>query len=191
MFVTRKVILQIKSTDIKLVDVESITPNPENNNRHSIEQIKRLEKGIKHNGFRVPLIVSNRSGFLISGHGRLTAAENLGLKQVPVIFQDFENEAEEYQFLTFDNEISRWAELDVQAVHLKLGELQDKGEDIDIDLLGLNFDLFKLDMVEEKEIEESQDQEKRFAIEVEFTNDIDMNEVKDELLFKGYMVKVK
>ena len=136
---------EIKSNEIKLVEIESITPNPENNNRHSIEQIKKLEKGIKHNGFRVPLIISNRSGFLISGHGRLQAASNIGMTHVPVVFQDFKNEAEEYQFLTFDNEIARWAQLDLQAVHLKLEEL-----DIEEDLLGI--ENFKVDFLEPEDL---------------------------------------
>jgi DNA modification methylase len=125
--------MQIKSKEIKLVDIDSLVPNPDNNNRHSIEQLERLSKIIKHNGFRNPLIVSNRSGFMIAGHGRLEAAKKLGFKEVPVVFQDFKNEAEEYQYMTADNEIARWAELDKHAVYTKLEALPE----IDIDLLGI------------------------------------------------------
>jgi hypothetical protein len=127
----------IKSKNITMVDVDSIVPNPKNANRHSIEQIKRLEKLIKYQGFRNPLIVSNRTGFLVVGHGRLEAAKNIGMKEVPVIYQDFENEAQEYAYLISDNEIARWAELDKQAVHIEIQEL-----DLDIDMLGIeNFNL--------------------------------------------------
>ena len=86
----------IKSDKISIVDIEQVIPNPKNANRHSIEQIKRLEKLIKYQGFRNPLIISNRTGFLVVGHGRLEAAINLGMQKVPVIYQDFESEAQEY-----------------------------------------------------------------------------------------------
>jgi DNA modification methylase len=123
----------IKSDKISIVDIEQVIPNPKNANRHSIEQIKRLEKLIKYQGFRNPLIISNRTGFLVVGHGRLEAAINLGMQKVPVIYQDFESEAQEYAYLISDNEIARWAELDKQAVYEDLKEI----ELDDIELLGL------------------------------------------------------
>jgi len=177
---------EIKSNEIKLVEIESITPNPENNNRHSIEQIKRLEKGIKHNGFRVPLIVSNRSGFLISGHGRLQAALNIGMTHVPVVFQDFKNEAEEYQFLTFDNEIARWAELDMQAVHIKLEELQLES-DFDIELLGI--EKFKIEDEKKKE-DDSVDLKFEYKIEVECETEDNQQLLTSELEDRGLKVRV-
>lgn len=135
---------EIKANDIKMVNIDSIVPNPKNANRHSIEQIKRLEKLIKYQGFRNPLIVSNRTGFLIVGHGRLEAAKNLGLDKLPVIFQDFKDEAQEYAYLISDNEIARWSELDLQSVYLELENI-----DIDIEMLGLE----KVINIESKEEE--------------------------------------
>lgn len=133
--------MEIQSRDIKMVDVEAIVPNPKNANRHSIEQIQRLEKLIKYQGFRNPLIVSNRTGFLVVGHGRLEAAKNLGMNEVPVIYQDFESEAQEYAYLISDNEIARWAELDKQAL---LDNLDESGLD-DLQLLGIeDIDSIKL-----------------------------------------------
>ena len=75
-----------------------------------------MVKLIKNTGFRSPLIVSNQSGFLIVGHGRLDAAKSLKMKSVPVIFQDFKNEAEEYAFMCADNAIASWSELDLEKI---------------------------------------------------------------------------
>lgn len=126
--------MQIKSKEIQIVDIDSLIPNPKNNNKHPPEQIERLSKLIEYQGFRNPLVVSNRSGFVLCGHGRIEAAKKAGLKQVPVMFQDFENEAQEYAYLTSDNAIASWAELDLAAVNT---EMLDLGPDFDIDLLGI------------------------------------------------------
>lgn len=141
----------IKSNEIKLVDVQSIVPNPKNANRHSIEQIKRLEKLIEYQGFRNPLVISNRSGFLIVGHGRLEAATNLGMEKLPVIYQDFDSEAQEYAYLISDNEIARWAELDKHLVYEELKVLEIE----DIELLGLED--FELPDIEELDPQTDED----------------------------------
>lgn len=138
----------IAAKKIEMVDIESIVPNPKNANRHSVEQIKRLEKLIQYQKFRNPLIISNRTGFLIVGHGRLEAAKNLGMSKVPVIYQDFKDEAQEYSYLISDNEIARWAELDLHSVYTDLKELELE----DVDFLGIeNFELPDIDQELEEE----------------------------------------
>lgn len=118
-----------------MVDVNEIIPHEKNPNKHSKEQVKRLAKIIKTSGFRNPLIVSKLSGRLIAGHGRLLAARQIGLKELPVIFQDFESEDEEFQHLVADNATnSSWDGLDLAAINAQLPTL---GPDFDIDLLGL------------------------------------------------------
>jgi hypothetical protein len=154
---------EIKSKNIELVDIDSIIPNPKNANRHSIEQIKRLEKLIKYQGFRNPLIVSNRTGFLIVGHGRLEAAKNLGIDKLPVIKQDFQDEAQEYAYLISDNEIARWAELDKQAVIEDMAEF-----DLDIEMLAIegfdNFDSEEIDLPDLNSGDKDPYQQKTFTL---------------------------
>lgn len=127
--------MEIKSKEIKLVEIHALVQNPKNNNSHPKEQIERLAKLIKYQGFRNPIIVSNRTGFMVAGHGRLEAAKSIGLKEVPVMYQDFENEAQEYAYLTSDNAIASWAELDLSAINQ---EMLDFGPDFDVDLLGID-----------------------------------------------------
>lgn len=125
--------MEIKSKNIQIVDIDSLVLNPKNNNKHPKDQIERLAKLIKHHGFRNPLVVSNRSGFVISGHGRIEAAKLAGLKEVPVMYQDFDNEASEYAYLTSDNAVASWAELDMQMINAELLNFPD----LDIELLGI------------------------------------------------------
>jgi len=143
--------IEIQASEIKLVDPESLIPNVKNNNRHPKEQYDRLKKIISRQGFRVPITVSKRSGFIVCGHLRHEIALQLGMKLVPVIYQDFESEAIEYAHLTAENEVARWAELDKHAVYTELENL----ELDDIELLGLeDFTVDGLDELTEDELTE-------------------------------------
>lgn len=176
--------MDIKAKDIRLVDVDSLTPNPKNNNKHPKEQIERLAKLIKYQGFRNPLVVSNRSGFVLCGHGRIEAAKLAGLKQVPVMYQDFDNEAQEYAYLTSDNAITSWAELDLSMVN---AELMDLGPDFDVELLGLEkFELLPEDKIKEESVDLSFD----YKLEIDCGNEDKQQMLLMELQDRGFKIRV-
>lgn len=149
----------------ELVKIQNLIPHPRNNNRHPEEQITRLSKIIEATAWRNPIIVSKKSGYIVVGHGRLEVAKKLGMEEVPVDYQDFENEAQEYQYLTSENAISRWSEIDLNAVKI---DIEDLGlTDSDLDLFGLP----SLDFGEEDEIDledaEDVDEKVNFIIKCE------------------------
>lgn len=130
----------------ELVDVKKLKAHPKNRNTHPDEQITRLAKILAYQGWRYPVKVSKRSGFITSGHGRLLAAKSNKWKQVPVNYQDYESDEQEYADLQADNAIALWAELDLSGINTDLGDL---GPDFDIDLLGLkDFELVIGDTLE-------------------------------------------
>lgn len=170
-----------------LVPVSDLNAHPKNPNTHSKEQIERLAKILTYQGWRYPVKVSKRSGFITSGHGRLEAAKLNGWTEVPVNFQDYESEEQEYADVVSDNAIADWAELDLSGINSDLGDL---GPDFDIDLLGIEH--FTLNPGEEL-LDEKQDydeDQKKYRIEVQFPNDMEMNDIKDDLLSRGYIVRV-
>lgn len=118
----------------KIVDTVKMVPNPANPNKHPDDQIKMLAKIIKSSGWRQPITVSNRSGYIVKGHGRLMAAQLAGLDQVPVDYQDYASEAEEYADLIADNRIAELAEIDNKMLADIFAEI-DTGE-IDLDQTG-------------------------------------------------------
>ena len=87
----------------RLVSIDELKPNPRNPNQHPQAQIELLAKNIRYFGFRHPLTVSNQSGYIVAGHGRLEAAKFLGLEMVPVDFQDFAKPDDELAILISDN----------------------------------------------------------------------------------------
>lgn len=118
----------------ELRDVVNMTAHPRNPNTHNEGQIGLLSKIIKHQGWRNPIVVSKRSGFIVAGHGRLMAAEKLGLEKVPVDLQDFKTEADELAHLVADNRIAELSEIDRSSLADIIGEL-DTG-DLDLELTG-------------------------------------------------------
>lgn len=133
----------------KLIAIKELTPHPKNRNVHPKDQIERLSKILKYQGWRYPIKVSKLSGCITSGHGRLAAAKVLKMATVPVVFQDYIDEAQEYADLQADNAIASWAELDLSGINLDIGEY---GPDFDIDLLGIKG--FTVDVAEKDAIED-------------------------------------
>lgn len=126
------------------VDVDVLSDNPKNRNHHPDDQIDRLAELIKYQGWRVPIIVSNQTGLIMAGHGRVMAAKKLGMKNVPVSYQDFETEEQAYAFLISDNSIASWAELDLSKIQMDVKGLS---TDFKIEMLGLRNPLVEPEVV--------------------------------------------
>lgn len=123
---------KVRCAKSKLVAIDEVKPHPENPNTHPARQIELLCKIIRAQGWRAPIVVSNRSGYIVAGHARLLAAQDLKLEKVPVDFQDFESEADEYAHLVADNRIAEIAELDFEGIASILKKLDGDGADLDL-----------------------------------------------------------
>ena len=121
-----------------IVDVAKLVPNPKNPNQHPDSQIQLLGRIIRQTGWRQPITVSKRSGFIVKGHGRLAAALLEGVKEAPVDYQNYTTEAEEYADLVADNRIAELAETDSKLLADILADI-DTGE-IPVELTGYTED---------------------------------------------------
>jgi ParB-like chromosome segregation protein Spo0J len=121
-----------------MVDTDTLVGNPRNPNTHPDEQIRLLAKIIVTQGWRAPITVSKRSGFIVRGHGRLAAAKAAGLTECPVDYQDYADEAAEWADLIADNRLAELAEIDRPALK-DLLETLDCGQ-IDMELTGFTED---------------------------------------------------
>lgn len=125
--------LKINANKIELVPLKDIKLNPKNRNKHSPEQIAQFVKILRYQGNRNPGVISNRSGLLVAGEGRYLAMKEAGETHMPVMFQDFEDEEQEYLYGISDNAIASQAALDLAEIHV---DLKDMGP-FDLDLLGI------------------------------------------------------
>lgn len=121
-----------------IVDVTKLVPNPKNPNQHPDNQIQLLGRIIRQAGWRQPITVSKRSGFIVKCHGRLAAALLEGMKEAPVDYQNYTTEAEEYADLVADNRIAELAETDNKLLADIFAEI-DTGE-IPMELTGYTED---------------------------------------------------
>ena len=126
--------IAVHAAHTKVVPIEKVCGNPRNPNTHPASQIELLAKIINAQGWRAPITVSNRSGYVVRGHGRLAAARLLGVSEVPIDYQDYATEAEEYADMIADNRIAELAEIDGGVLKDLILDI-DTG-DIDIELTG-------------------------------------------------------
>lgn len=177
--------MKIKCSYTEILDINDprLIPNPDNPNDHSKEQIIQLGKILNYQGQRKALNVSNQSGFIVTGHGTLMAAKQIGAKQIAVDFQDYDNEAQEYAHVVADNAIALQSELDRSMINEKFVEF---GPDFDVDFLG--FDNFKIDLNETEQIEKEILFE--YKIEIDCLNEKNQQEIAEELEKRGFKVRV-
>ena len=136
----------------QMVEIEKVVPNPRNPNKHSEKQIALLSKIIAAQGWRAPITVSTRSGFIVRGHGRLLAARKLGLAEVPVDYQAYETEAAEWADLIADNRLSELSETDELLLKDLLQELNTS--ELDLELTAYTADEIDQMLGSAKEVQE-------------------------------------
>ena len=117
-----------------IVPVDKVVGNPRNPNTHPAKQLQMLARIIAAQGWRAPITVSERSGFVVRGHGRLEAARILGKASVPVDYQAYGSEAAEWADLIADNRIAELAEIDAPTLREILEAVN--ASDLDLDLTG-------------------------------------------------------
>ena len=160
--------MKIQSKEITEVGIDTLVPHPKNSHKHSDEQIERLCKLIEYQGFRNPIIAQKGTNLVVAGHGRILAAKKLGMKTVPVTYQEFENEAQLYSYIVSDNAIGKdtWATLDLGMIS---EEVKDLGLD-DLELLGLKD--FNLELPEEKVALTDEDEVPEVEIPITIKGDV-------------------
>lgn len=125
-------------------DLAELTPDPRNARTHPKRQIEQIIASIEAFGFTNP-ILADPEGNLIAGHGRLRAARQMGLAQVPVIELVGLSEAQKKALRLADNKIALNAGWDTEILKLELADLS--LPDIDIDLSLTGFSAGEIDVV--------------------------------------------
>jgi ParB-like chromosome segregation protein Spo0J len=127
---------------IKDVAVDKLIPYAKNSRTHSPEQVAQIAASIKEFGFRQPILVDGVG--IIAGHGRLLAAQKLGLSKIPTIDCSDMTDSQKKAYIIADNKIALNAGWDNELLKLEINDLQN--ENFNIDVLG--FDISELNFTE-------------------------------------------
>ena len=130
------------TTDFKLVSVDKLVPYQNNARTHSPEQINKLRSSLREFGFINPIIIDRNYG-IIAGHGRLLAAKEEGMTEVPCVFADHLTEAQKKAYIIADNRMAMDAGWDEELLRVEIEALQ--ADAFDLTLTGFDEkDLSKL-----------------------------------------------
>ena len=121
------------TTDMQLVAVEKLVPYVNNARTHSPEQITKLRSSLREFGFVNPVII-DRDFNVIAGHGRIAAAKEEGITEVPCVFVDYLTEAQKKAYILADNRMALDAGWDEELLRIEIERLQ--GADFDVSLTG-------------------------------------------------------
>ncbi len=113
--------------------VAALVPFARNARTHSDEQVAQIAASIREWGWTVPVLI-DEAGTIIAGHGRVMAAQRLGLPEVPVMVATGWSEAKRRAYVLADNKLALNAGWDEELLRLELGEL--KGLGVDLGLTG-------------------------------------------------------
>jgi ParB-like chromosome segregation protein Spo0J len=114
---------------IELWPVERLKPYDRNARTHSPEQVTKIAASLAEFGFTNPILVDSADG-IIAGHGRLMAAKELGLADVPVIVLDHLSDAQRRAYVLADNKLAELAGWDVEILADEINWLEHDGYDL-------------------------------------------------------------
>jgi DNA modification methylase len=115
---------------IQEVAVNKLIPYSKNSRTHSPEQVGQIAASIKEFGFRNPILVDGVG--IIAGHGRLLAAQKLGLDRVPTIDCSDMTESQKKAYIIADNKLAMNAGWDNSMLTIELQDLEDEGFDLSL-----------------------------------------------------------
>lgn len=132
------------TTQMELVPTDRLIPYVNNARTHSAEQVNKLRASLREFGFINPVIV-DRDLNVIAGHGRILAAKEEKIPEVPCVYVDYLTEAQKKAYILADNRMAMDAGWDEELLRVEIEALQ--AEAFDVSLTGFDekeiTDLFK------------------------------------------------
>lgn len=122
---------------MQMVEASKLVPYVNNARTHSAAQISKLRASIREFGFINPVIIDGNYG-IIAGHGRVVAAQEEGLAEVPCVLVDHLTEAQKKAYILADNRYAQDAGWDEELLRIEIEGLQ--AEDFDVSLTGFRDD---------------------------------------------------
>ncbi len=119
------------TNEIEQVPVDKLVPYANNARTHSPEQINKIRSSLREFGFINPVIIDKNYG-VIAGHGRLMAAKEEGIDEIPCVFADHLTEAQKKAYILADNRMALDAGWDEEMLRAEIEALQENAFDLSL-----------------------------------------------------------
>jgi DNA modification methylase len=130
--------------EVRYLSIASLKSNPQNPRLHSDKQVKQIARSMEAFGPIVPVLIDG-SSHVIAGHGRIQAAQLLGLKELPTICVEHLTEAEAKAFAIADNKLTENSTWDQNLLGMQLKALSEA--ELDFDLEATGFEVPEIDLL--------------------------------------------
>ena len=174
------------TTQMELVPTDKLIPYVNNARTHSAEQVNKLRASLREFGFINPVIVDKDLN-VIAGHGRILAAKEEKISEVPCVYVDYLTEAQKKAYILADNRMAMDAGWDEELLRVEIEALQ--AEAFDVSLTGFDekeiSDLF----AEEKEASEDEFDLTKALEQAAFVEEGDRWHVGKHILYCGDATK--
>lgn len=150
---------------VEYLSIKSIKVYKNNPKIHKNKQVRQIADSIKEFKFNAPILLDEKNE-IIAGHGRLLAAEHLGLAEVPIIKLLHLNEAQKRAYRIADNKLTENGQWDVNLLKLEFMELEKLDLDFTLDITG--FDTADIDIILDNSLTDKQSKSDEKANNVPF-----------------------
>ena len=103
-------------------NIKDLIPYANNSRTHSDEQINQIASSIKEFGFTNPVLIDEHGG-IVAGHGRVMAANKLGIDKVPCIELNGLTDAQKKAYVIADNKLAELSEWDLESLKIEIDDL--------------------------------------------------------------------
>jgi ParB-like chromosome segregation protein Spo0J len=182
---------------IEMWPLDRLAPYERNARTHSAEQVAQIAASIQEFGFTNPILVDGADGIL-AGHGRLAAAKDMGLAEVPVIVLDHLSAAQRRAYILADNQLALNAGWDMELLQQEIVGLN--LADFDLSLLGFDEDriagLLDPEGIDREEgpptgaDDPGKEYQQKYAVAVECTDEAEQETVYEKLNGEGYACRL-
>ena len=174
---------------IETLSTASLIPYARNAKKHDPAQISKLCGSIREFGFNNPVLIDNDNG-IIAGHGRVLAAQSLGLETVPCIRLGHLTDTQRRAYILADNRLAEigggW---DEEMLKLELADLAA----LDVDVAEIGFgaeDLADIQPEEEEDKSDNTNFTEQYAVTVICKDEAHQRKIYDKLTADGLECKV-
>jgi ParB-like chromosome segregation protein Spo0J len=170
----------MRKLELKYLAIKDLKGYANNSRTHSEKQIKQISKSIKEFGFTNPILI-DEDNTIIAGHGRLEAAKQTGLDEVPTVCIAGLSDKQKRALIIADNKLALNAGWDLEILSAEIQELKD--DEFEIELLGFDagelVDILGLEGPEAPELDTNEPKE--YTIKIICNSRLDQLEALDML----------